>query len=69
MEQPRRVHQAAGVAEPVKALHDFPEALQERVPIHVVIEDVLAGVASGRHMIERPFILHSEWTRHTLFGS
>ena len=53
------------VAEPVKALHDFSQASQERVAIHIVIEDVFPPIAAGRHMVEGTVKLQPKRTRHT----
>lgn len=60
------VHQTVGVTEPVKALDDVPQALQEGVAIGIVLEDVVPRIASGRHMIDRPVKLQPKRTRHTL---
>jgi len=60
------VHQTVGVAEPVKAVDDLAEGLQEGFAIPIVIEDVFSGVASGRHMVDRTVKFDSERTSHEL---
>ena len=60
------VHQTGGVAQPVKALHDFSQALQERMAIRVVIVDVFAGIAPRRYMVDRPVKLQAKRTSHDL---
>src|SRR3989338_8916952 len=60
------VHQTVGVAEPVKAVNDLAEGVQEGFAISIVIEDVFSGVTSGGRMVDCTVKFDSERAGHEL---
>src|SRR5512145_2534806 len=58
------IHQTIGVAEPVKAVNDFAEDLQEGLAVDIFVEDILSRVAARGHMIQRAVKFQSERTSH-----
>lgn len=54
----------SSVAQPVKAVDDLAHTVQEGVAIRIVLDDIVPGVASGRHMVERSVKLHAQRARH-----
>ena len=53
-----------GVADPVVALIDVLQGLEEVLAIGVSAEDRLLLVAAGGHMIDRASVFDAEGTRH-----
>jgi hypothetical protein len=53
------VHQAIGMADPVKPLVDLSERIQEKFTITVMLEDRLALVAARCDMIQDTVVLNS----------
>ena len=57
-------HQAVGMQHEMKPGDDTLQHTREPPPILVVEEDVLAGIASNRNMVERPRILKAQRSGH-----
>jgi hypothetical protein len=47
------IHQAVGVAQPVKSPNDLGERAQEQLAVGIVFENGFAFVAAGGEVIER----------------
>jgi hypothetical protein len=53
------VHQAEGVAEPVKAFDHFGESIEKIFAVFIGEVDVFSGVASGGDVIDSARIFYS----------
>ena len=60
------VHQTVGVAQPVKAVNDPAEDLQEGFAVPVFVEDVFPRVAALGHMVQRAVKFYSDRTSYDL---
>jgi hypothetical protein len=57
-------HKTPGVDLPVGLQASFPEGVQEQKPILVAIEDRFAAVSAVHHVVDRSWILRSEFASH-----
>ena len=57
-------HEAVGVADPVVALIDVLEGVQEVLAVMVILEDGLLFVATGCHMIYSAGVFYAERASH-----
>ena len=58
------VHQHKSVQLPIVRLHRPLEPLQPPLAIAVVRDDISPLDPAGHHMIQGPFVLHSQWSGH-----
>jgi hypothetical protein len=48
----------------VRSVGGLGQGLQEFLPIHIVVVNVLSPVSAAHHVMNRPRIIHAQWTRH-----
>jgi hypothetical protein len=58
-------HQAIRVHLPLRLAASLSQRGQKTFPVDVVPKDVLTPVPATHYMINRPFIFHSQFARHT----
>src|SRR5882724_1851828 len=63
------MHQTPRVNLPIGLLASLGEGVQEQPSVFIVVKDRLAPVSSIHHVINRPRILHSKFSRHTAAAS
>lgn len=58
------VHQAVGVQPKAKAGDNFPKHSEKMLPVLVIQEDALQGVAPGSNVVEGSGKLNAQWASH-----
>ncbi len=60
------VHEAIGVAEPMKACGYLIKGVKEELTVVIVLENSFPGIAPRGDVVDSPVILYSQRSRHAL---